>query len=184
MAAVALAATALAATTARAIEVEKLEVRRSDNRYVVEFKALLDAPPEQVGAVLKDYEHYPELDARILESRRDQSDPLQLHTRLRGCVGGLFCRTMARVEKLEEMPGGLIATAVPGKSDVTYGHTHSQWEARNGGTEVLYRLEIEPDFWVPPLFGPPLMMRTLREGTLSLFKNVERVAHHRAQVSE
>ncbi len=171
---------ALLTPFAHALDVEKLEVRRNATRYVVEFRAHLAAPPDQVGAVLKDYEHYPQLDSRILESRRDADDSSQLHTRLRGCVGGLFCRTMQRVETLEEMPGGLIATAVPGKSDVTYGHTHSQWQAHNGGTELVYRLEIEPDFWVPPLFGPPLMMRTLREGTLSLFTNVERVANGRA----
>ncbi len=176
------AALALAAPAAHAIEVEKLEVRRSDNRYVVEFKAHLDAPADQVGAVLKDYEHYPQLDSRILESRRDDSEPV-LRTKVRGCVGSILCRTMRRVEKLEEMPGGLIATAVPGQSDVSYGRTHSQWEARDGGTELLYRLEIEPDFWVPPFIGPRMMIKTLREGTLSLFTNVERVARDRAQSS-
>jgi hypothetical protein len=174
-------AAVLLAPSAHALDVERLDVRRNAARYVVEFRAYLAAPADQVGAVLKDYENYPKLDARILESRREAGDRSQLHTRLRGCVGGLFCRTMQRVETLEEMPGGLIATAVPGKSDVTFGHTHSQWQPRNGGTELVYRLEIEPDFWVPPLFGPPLMIRTLREGTLSLFTNVERVANQRAQ---
>ncbi len=166
---------------AHALDVEKLDVKRNASRYVVEFRAYLAAPADQVGAVLKDYERYPQLDPRILESRRDAGNRTQLHTRLRGCVGGLFCRTMERVETLQESPGALIATAVPGKSDVTYGLTHSQWQARDGGTELVYRLEIEPDFWVPPLFGPPLMIRTLREGTLSLFANVERVANERAQ---
>jgi hypothetical protein len=33
-----------------------------------------------------------------------------------------------------------------------------------------------PKFWIPPVFGRRLMIKTLREGTLSLFNNVEREA--------
>ncbi|NJO12629.1 MAG: hypothetical protein HC872_03270 [Gammaproteobacteria bacterium] len=91
---------------------------------------------------------------------------------------------MRRVETVQETPGSLIATALPEQSDVKYGLTRSYWTASAGGTEVQYRLEIEPDFWVPPIIGPPLMIRTLREGTLSLFQNVERAANERARIRE
>jgi hypothetical protein len=175
---------ALAAHAALAIEVEQLDVRRAEDRYVVEFRAQLDAPVDQVGAVLKDYEHYPDLDPRILESWRDKDVPGRLHTRLRGCVGAILCRSMRRVEAIEEQPAGLTATAIAGQSDVTYGLTQSHWEARGGGTVLSYRLEIEPEFWVPPIIGPRLMISTLREGTLSLFTNVERVARERASRTE
>jgi len=170
---------ALAAGSVSAFEARKIDVQRSGDRYVVELEAHLDAPAEQVGAVLKDYEKYPQLDPRILESRRESAEPAKLYTRLKGCVGGLLCRTMRRVETLQESPESLIATAVPTESDVTYGVTHSQWQSAGTGTEVRYRLEIEPDFWIPPLIGPRLMMKTLREGTLSLFQNVERAANER-----
>jgi hypothetical protein len=33
-----------------------------------------------------------------------------------------------------------------------------------------------PKFWIPPVFGRRLMIKTLSEGTLSLFTNVEREA--------
>lgn len=170
----------LAAPAAFAMDVERLEVRRLEDRYVVEFQARLAAPAEDVGAVLTDYDHYPELDPRILEARRDEANHARLHTRLRGCLGGLMCRTLQRVEILDERPGEVIATAIPAESDVRFGLTHSRWEASGGGTEVNYRLEITPDFWVPPLIGPPLMIRALREGTLGLFTNVERAARMRA----
>lgn len=174
----------LAAPAAFAIDVERLEVQRFEDRYVVEFQARLAAPAEEVGAVLTDYEHYPALDPRILEARREEANHSRLHTRLRGCLGGLFCRSMQRVETLEERPGEVIATAVPAESDVRYGITHSRWEAREGATAINYRLEITPDFWVPPLIGPRLMIKALREGTLSLFTNVERVARERAEHHE
>jgi hypothetical protein len=170
----------LAAPGAFAIDVERLDVQRLADRYVVEFHARLAAPAEQVGEVLTDYAHYPELDPRIQEMHRDETDHSRLHTRLRGCLGGLMCRTLQRVETLEEHPGEVIATTLPTEGDVRYGITHSRWEASGTGTQIDYRFEITPDFWVPPLIGPRLMIKALREGTLSLFTNVEREALVRA----
>ncbi|NJO12630.1 MAG: hypothetical protein HC872_03275 [Gammaproteobacteria bacterium] len=60
---------------AGAFETHSLSVQREGARYIVDMSAHLDAPAEQVGAVLTDYEHYPQLDARILESRREDSEP-------------------------------------------------------------------------------------------------------------
>jgi hypothetical protein len=164
---------------ADALEVERLDVSFQNDRYVVIFKAQLRAQAEAVGTVLKDYEHYPALDPRITESRvlpSDHDGRVRLFTRMWGCVGGLFCRTMQRVEVVEERPGELIATAVLSESDVHIGVTRSEWSPHDGGTALGYRLEIMPKFWIPPLFGRRLMITTLREGTLSLFTNVESAA--------
>ena len=61
----------------------------------------------------------------------------------------------------------------------------SESRARSGksndhGTQLIYRMEIMPKFWIPPLFGPSLMISTLRSGTLELFTNVEKVARERS----
>lgn len=183
-----LLAAALLAGQAHAIEVQTLDVRYANGRYIVDFRALLDAPPGAVGAVLTDYESYPELDPRIRESKRlpaDGTHPPRLVTRLRGCLGGFLCRSLRRVETLHERnfgrSGELRATADPEQSDVSFGETRSAWEPHADGTAVTYHLELTPDFWVPPLFGRRAMIRTLREGTLSLFTNVERVARERSE---
>ena len=142
---------------AHALNVERLEVNFRDDRYVVEFVAQLDAPTEAVHAVLTDYDAYPTLDPRIQESRvlgRDREHAVRLYTRMRGCLGTLLCRTMQRVEDIHEMPDELLATAILDQSDVRFGVTRSQWQAKENGTQVVYRLEIMPKFWIPPLFGP------------------------------
>jgi hypothetical protein len=95
---------------------------------------------------------------------------------MRGCLGTLMCHSMQRVEEVEERPNELLATVVLPESDVRFGVTRSQWEPQDGGTSLQYRLEIMPKFWIPPVFGRRLMIKTLREGTLSLFNNVEREA--------
>jgi hypothetical protein len=159
--------------------VRRLDVSFQGDRYVVVLNAQLDAPADAVGSILKRYDDYPTLDPRITESRvmsREREHSLRLFTRMRGCLGTLMCRSMQRVEEVEERPNELLATAVLQESDVRYGVTRSQWEPQDGGTSLQYRLEIMPKFWIPPVFGRRLMIKTLREGTLSLFNNVEREA--------
>jgi hypothetical protein len=169
---------------AHALDVEKLDVGLKGDRYVVDFVAQLDAPADAVHAVLTDYDAYPKLDPRIQESRVvgiDRANSVQLYTRMRGCVGALFCRTMQRVEEVVERPDELLATAILDKSDVRFGVTRSQWQPREKGTQLVYRLEIMPKFWIPPLFGPRMMISTLRAGTLELFTNVEKAAQERSR---
>jgi hypothetical protein len=83
---------------------------------------------------------------------------------------------MQRVEEIEEQPEELLAIAVLAESEVRFGVTRSHWTANQGGTALTYRMEIMPKFWIPALFGRRLMIKTLREGTLSLFTNVESAA--------
>jgi polyketide cyclase/dehydrase/lipid transport protein len=164
----------VAAGAADGIEVSKLQVREEGRRYVVEFEAQLAAPPGAVMRVLTDFEGYPALDSRIILARRSMRDgkPL-LFTRLRGCVGSVFCRTMDRYELLDQRPGRLVATAIPGEGDLRYGLTVINVEPRDGGTRVGYRNEFDPSFWMPRWIVRKAMYTTLREGTLRMFEAIE-----------
>lgn len=170
-----LAITALAATgAADAIEVSKLQVREQGRRYVVDFEAQLAAKPGAVMRVLTDYESYPGLDSRILLARRSMRDgkPL-LFTRLRGCLGSVFCRSMDRYELLDQKPGLLVATAIPGEGDLKYGLTVIRVEPNDGGTRVKYQNEFDPSFWMPRWLVRRAMFATLSEGTLEMFRAIE-----------
>ena len=160
--------------SAAAMDVEKLQVGEQGRRYVVEFDGQLAADPAAVMRVLLDFRNYPALDSRILRARRSLRDgkPL-LFTQLRGCVGSVFCRTMDRYELLDEKPGQLVATAIPGEGDLKYGLTVIRVESRAGGTRVRYRNEFDPKFWMPRWLVRKAMYTTLREGTLEMFRSIE-----------
>lgn len=164
----------VAAGAAEAIEVSKLQVREEGRRYVVEFEAQLAADPGAVMRVLTDFDGYPALDSRILLARQSMRDdkPL-LFTRLRGCLGSVFCRSMDRYELLEQRPGRLVATAIPGEGDLKYGLTVIDVEPRDGGTRIGYRNEFDPSFWMPRWIVRKAMYTTLREGTLKMFQAIE-----------
>ena len=166
-----------AAGAADAIDVSKLQVGEQGRRYVVEFEAQLAANPGAVMRVLLDFADYPALDPRILLARRSLRDgkPL-LFTRLRGCLGSVFCRTMDRYELLDVQPGRLVATAIPGEGDVKYGLTVIRVESRHGGTRVNYRNEFDPSFWMPRWLVRKAMYTTLHDGTLEMFRAIEKRA--------
>ena len=171
-----LAAASLWTGTAGAFKIEHSETRYADRRYQCDLNVRLDAPLEKVEAVLRDYEKYPALDARILEARvidRPAPNVAMLETKLRVCMGW-FCRNVNRVERVEESQHALAASADPSRSDVKYGETRMQLSPdENGGTLVHYRTSITPAFWIPSVVGRRWMLRTLEDATGNLFMNVE-----------
>ena len=171
-----LAATSLWAGAAGAFEIEHSETRYANKRYQCDLNIKLDAPLDRVEAILRDYEQYPSLDTRILEARvieRPAPNVAMLETKLRVCMGW-FCRNVSRVERVEESPHGLAATADPSRSDVKFGETRLQLSpGEHGGTLVHYRTSITPGFWIPSVVGRRWMLRTLEDASGNLFMNVE-----------
>ena len=163
---------------ARALEVVRADAHFQDKEFRVELEAVLDAPIERVQQVLRDYDNYPQLDESILESKvieRIDAATLLLYTKLRACAG-VFCRTVRRIERVQENNFELLATVVPEDSEVTSGRTHTVLQTIDGRTRVRYLSSFAPKFWVPSFIGRPLMLRTLREASLDLFRQVERRA--------
>ena len=171
-----LVSASLWAVTAGAFEIEKSDTRYVDRRYQCELSVLLDAPPDKVEAVLRDYERYPSLDTRILQARvleRPEPNVVVLETTVRVCFGW-FCRNVTRVERVQESQHALAATADPHRSDVKFGETSTQLAPdENGGTLVHYRTSITPGFWIPAVVGRRWMLRTLEDASGDLFMNVE-----------
>jgi hypothetical protein len=163
---------------AGAMTIERLNVGEQGPAYVVEFEAVLDAPPDAVMAVLQNYSDYPALDGRIEAARLEgelEGRPV-LYTRLRGCVGSVFCRDVERYDLLTETERLLIAEVIPGRGDVARGRTETRVEPRGKGTRVSYLMSFEPAFWMPRWMVRSAMRRTLEEGTRSMFANVETIA--------
>lgn len=179
-----LAAVSLRSAAAGAFEIEKSETRYADRRYQCELSVKLDAPLDEVEAVLRDYERYPSLDTRILQARiieRPEPNVVVLETTVRACFVW-FCRNVTRVERVRESEHALVATSDPGRSDVKFGETETQLASDgDGGTLVHYRTSVTPGFWIPSVVGRRWMLRTLEDATGDLFMNVEMRAKKEAE---
>ena len=158
---------------------QEIDSSYKDGVYRVEMNAWIDATPGQVWALLTDYEHLTRLDKRIVESHRLEGLPNGnwiVFTRTRGCVV-LFCKTVERVEEVEEIQLEYIkAVVVPEKSRFSSGESEWFLEEQDGGTRLRYISMIEPNFKLPPLFGKRSMRKTMEKTALSLAESLEELA--------
>ena len=178
--AVALSVLAVSALAAAAT-MDRLDVSRRSGRYSLVADARLEATPESVYAVLTDFDdnRYARISRAYKESRylppASDGTPL-VYTRMEGCLLW-HCLTLERTERLEtEQPYWIKSSALPEGSN--FKHSTSEWklEREGDGTKMTYLLEMEPDFFVPPIVGPWYLKRTLSQGGLRAVTRIERLA--------
>jgi hypothetical protein len=174
----AMAALALS-QAAPAFDLQRAEPTFVDGEYRFEMTAVLDAPIDAVESILRNYENYPTLDSRILEAsvlERPAADVAILATTLRACFGPV-CRSVKRIERVEEKPRELLAITDASRSQVKFGETHMRLASQGANrTLVNYRTRLRPAFWIPAIVARRLMLETLEDATLELFHSVERQA--------
>jgi Polyketide cyclase / dehydrase and lipid transport len=182
------AAAALGALGAGALAVaatiDELDVKRDRGRYSLEVNARLEATPESIYAVLTDFDDnaYSRLSGAYKESRylepAADGTPV-VYTRMEGCALW-HCMSLERTERLEtKAPYWIKSTVLPEGSN--FKHSTSEWmlEADGDGTKMLYKLDMEPDFSVPPIIGPWYLKRTLSQQGLRAVARIERLARER-----
>jgi hypothetical protein len=161
--------------------IHDLDVTRHRGRYELVAHTHLDAPVDGVYSVLTSYgdNGYRRISGIYQESGylgADEDGTPLVYTLVKGCVA-FFCREMRRVSRLEvEPPNFIRTTALPARSDFKYSRSEWRLEAAQEGTEVTYRLVMEPDFWVPPLIGPWVLERRFKEGGVRALERIERLA--------
>ncbi len=158
-----------------------VDVSRQHDRYSVVADTHLDASPEAVYKVLLDFDgdRYQRISAIYKESSYLPPDldgtPL-VYTRVEGCLMR-FCRSMRRVERLEVVtPQFIRSRTVPERSDFKYSLSEWTFLAEGSGTRVTYRMEMEPNFWLPPFVGPWFLKRTLLRGAPQAIDQIEALA--------
>ena len=157
-----------------------LDVDKHEARYSLVADTFMVAPADAIYAVLIDYDNMNRISSvykefGYLEPAADGT-PI-VYTRMEGCAF-VYCKSMRRVERLEMAPPYYIRTVtLPEQSDFKYAISEWTLEPEGEGTNVTYKLELEPDFWVPPLLGPWLLKRTLLNGGSRAIERIERLAN-------
>ena len=163
-----------------AAEVRQLEMGENGPRVWLKLVVQLDAPPASVFAVITDYDNIEQLHRRVRESRvirHIDARTVEVYTLLKGCVAAVFCRTIRRVEEVTERPPNeLVARVLPDQSDFAFGVVRWRLEPDGAGSLLNYETEIEPDFWVPHLFGDAVLAASLRRTTAQMIERVEELA--------
>ena len=175
------AAAVMASGLVWAATIDTLEISKHRGRYELVAETYLDAPANEIHAVLLEYDNnlFSRISGVYRESRYLEPDadgtPI-IFTRMEGCIL-FFCKSMRRTERLEaEAPHFIRTVAIPEHSDFDY--SHSEWilEPQQGGTRMKYVLVMEPKFWVPPIIGPWFIKRAISTGGLRAVERIERMA--------
>jgi hypothetical protein len=169
-------------TAAGAADLKEVKVDRVDGRYVLTSETLMEASQEQVYAVLTNYDLFLKFSSAFTESRNvdpDEEGRPQFYNRMEGCVL-MFCVSFERFGHLVLTPKSYIQAVVdPEKSD--FKHSVESWELveEDDRTLLIYKFEVEPAFWVPPLIGPFYIRRALRAGAVDAVDRIEAIAQGR-----
>ncbi len=165
--------------TVQAAEMRSLNVDYADKRYTMRSEVWFDAPIEHVYDVFRRWDLSTQFSSAIVESRDMQPDDLgrpQYYVRNRGCVL-FFCVTAERQGYVESRPTEVLrAFANPETSDFLLSNETWTFAEENGGTVVVYHLQMRPKFWVPPGIGPYLIKRKLKNSGGDAIDRIELIA--------
>ena len=171
---------AASADSLYAAELRSLEMGEDGARHWLRMEVVLAAPPAAVYSVITDYDKLTRLHRNIVGSEvvgRIDARTVEVYTLIRACIVGVFCRRVKRVERItENPPDSLEAEALPERSDLAYGRVHWRLEPEARGSVLYYESEIEPDFWVPRLFGKALLAKMIERTTVEMIEQVEALA--------
>ncbi len=177
-------ALALLVTTplASAAEIQSLQVTHNGARYHVEMEVKLQAPSAASYAVFAAPGNLPKINTavrqvQLIEHRADQQ--ARVYTEVRVCAL-FYCKTLHQMQDMRYAPrpdgGDLHAEVLPGLSDFSYGRADWQFRSAGAATHLHFSAELEPAFWVPPLIGPWLVERSLREEAQRTSAGIEKLA--------
>ena len=169
--------------TVSAAEMRSVEVDYKDGIYTLESEVFFDAAREPVFDIFLDWDLAVDFSSIIIESRNvgpDAQGDMGYFIHNRGCIW-FYCVNVLRNGSVTAEQHTLIrAIADPANSDFEISDETWTFMDEGAGTLVRYELTMKPSFWIPPLIGPWVMKRKLRDDGGGAIDRIERIAQQRA----
>jgi hypothetical protein len=162
----------------RSAEITVAEVVMDDRQYSIDMRAEANVDITTLLTVLRDYDLYTTLSPSIIESRlvSEEDDALRLMLVMRPCIFG-FCRNLIKVTDITWLNEKSVRyRGVPGA-----GHFEMSVETitvsgnpdQPSAAIFLYRAELVPAFFIPPVIGNWLISRQIQKELLSTLERIE-----------
>lgn len=167
---------------ASAYQLDHLDVQRHSARYQVDLRVRLEVPASDAYAAFADVKRLPAINPAVKVARWMPGAPegaSRIYTDIRVCVS-FFCRHLVQVQDMRyhagSNGGAISAQVIPELSNLRFGEAHWTLDDCAGRTCLSFAATLEPAFWIPPLIGPWLMQRKLREEAMQTSAGIEREA--------
>ena len=167
-----------------AYELNRAEVTENNGVFRITVSATLDAPAAYIRQVLTDYRNIYRLSSSIVETEVIETchrDETQVRTKVLVCAT-VFCREVERVEAVRALDtGDLQARIVPEQSEFRSGLAIWKITSMDYGSELEYNATVEPDFFIPPVVGVPVIQSSLKAEFISTVARIEKIASINAE---
>lgn len=170
------------ANSASAAEIQSLHVTHDGARYHVEMEVKLQAPSTSSYAVFATPGDLPKINPAVQQVRvidHPGDERARIYTEVRVCAL-FYCKLLHQVQDMRYAPrpdgGDLHAEVLPAQSDFSYGRADWRFRPDGAATHLHFSAELEPAFWVPPVIGPWLVERSLREEAQRTSAGIEQLA--------
>lgn len=165
---------------ALASEVLQSSIHFEGRTYHYRFAVDIEAPLENVHAVVTDYDNLQRINNDVVQSlvlERYDEHHLKRRMWINHCLL-MFCFDLYFVENVDLLDDGRIRTTIiPEESNFTEGQ--SVWRLESL-TATTTRISVEanqtPDFWIPPVIGPLVFKRAFVREVRETGRNIEREA--------
>ncbi len=175
------------AAAAPAADLREIEVDRVDGNYTLHSVVWFDAGIDSVYSVFLDWDLAEQFSSVVVEARNmgsDETGDRGFYTRNRACVL-FYCKSVERFGSIEYEPVSFIkATTNPEKSDFHLSNETWRFEPEGRGTLITYELEMRPKFWVPPIIGPYVLKKKMRDDGVEALDRIEAIARDRQPDAE
>ncbi|MDX2476974.1 MAG: hypothetical protein QNL05_06380 [Gammaproteobacteria bacterium] len=162
-----------------AAEMLHMELWEEDNQYHLRSASIINAPAELIIHTLLDYNNFYRLSGGIKETRYLDPDPDGVPVALtvvESCVL-FFCRQVKKTERvLLPSANEIVLEADPARSDFKF--MHSRWLVKRQGSSTIlsYDMDMQADFWIPPLIGSWAIKRKLFNSAMTMAHRMEMMA--------
>ncbi|MGA7538308.1 MAG: SRPBCC family protein [Steroidobacteraceae bacterium] len=173
------------ALSAQAAQVLGVHVAREGERFLIDMRISIAAPPSAVFRALQDYSAMTRYNHDLRAVRVQPTTVpgrVRLLTTIHACVL-IFCRTMRQEEIMvatTNAQGGVLeAKLLAQGGDFKAGRgrwTVAPCPSDRTMTCMIARIELVPAFWVPPVIGPWVIRSKMEEEALRTSAGLELVA--------
>ena len=172
----------LCASSAQAATIQSVEVSRDETRYTVTMHAWIDASATSAFAVFSDPARLPQINPAVQLAQvlgKGAAGATRLYSEVKVCVA-VYCRTLHQTQDMLYAPlpdgGDIRAEMLPATGDFRSGSGEWHFRSAGRGTDLQFRAQMEPSFWIPPVIGPWIVERSLRAEAERTSEGIERLA--------
>lgn len=151
-----------------------VDVVRNDGVFEIEAQSRIAASLAVAWAVLTDYDGYSEFVPGMTSSHHLSERPLRIEQEGEFVILFLRKRVFSTLDVQEDPPSVIRFQSVDG--NLRRLETEVRIVQDDANIVLIYRSTIEPDFWVPPLFGTSMVRRDIRAKLDAVAEEIERRA--------